>query len=106
MKYNVKDFEKVANGKANIEDMCEFYGVKKQVFVNAMNRAGFYSNKTKIKIVSPSKTKIVYGYNACAEELKVSPQTIRNAVHGQRVKVFEELGITIQVMKFSEEMGG
>jgi len=99
MKYNIKDFEKVADGKVSVEDMSEFYGVSRTAFILAMNRSGYYLNKTKIKIISPYTTKIVYSYHSCALELKVSEQTIRNALKGKRVKLFEELGIKLEVMR-------
>ena len=99
MKYNIKDFEKVANGKASVEEMSELYCVSREAFIRAMNKKGYYLNKTKIKIISPNKTKIVYSYSACADELKVSIETIRNALKGKRVKTFEDLGIKVEVMK-------
>ena len=99
MKYNIKDFEKVANGKASVEEMCENYDVSRQVFVNAMNRHGYYCKKTKLKIITPHKIKIVYSYSACANELKVSEQTIRNYLKGKRVKTFEDLDIKIEVAR-------
>jgi len=99
MKYNDKDFEKVAKGKVSVDDMCEFYGVSHQVFVNAMNRRGYYQRKTKIKIISPTKTKIVYSFSACAYELKVSEQTIRNYLKGKKVKVFEDMNIKVEVVE-------
>ena len=98
MKYSDKDFEKVVKGKATIDDMCEFYGVSHDVFVKAMNRKGYYTRKTKLKIVSPNKTKVVYSFSACAYELKVSERTIRNYLLGKRVKLFEELDIRIEVL--------
>lgn len=99
MKYNDKDFEKVIKGKATIDEMCEFYNVSHDVFIKAMNRKGFYMRKTKLKITSPSKTKIVYSFSACAYELKVSEQTIRNYLKGKRVKIFEDLGVKVEVVE-------
>jgi hypothetical protein len=99
MKYNEKDFEKVAQGKKTIQEMCEYYGVSREAFILAMNRKKYYVKKTKIKIVSPTKTKIVYSFSACAYELKVSEQTIRNYLKGKRVKLFEDLGIRIEVVE-------
>ena len=99
MKYNDKDFEKVAKGKATIDEMSEFYGVSHEAFVIAMNRKGYYSRKIKIKITSPQKTKIANSISACAYELKVSERTIRNYLKGTKVKLFEELGIKLEVLK-------
>lgn len=99
MKYNEKDFEKVAKGLASVDEMCEFYGVSHEAFITAMNRKNYYLKKTKLKITTPHKTKVVYSFSACAYELKVSEQTIRNYLKGKRVKVFEDLGIKIEVVQ-------
>ena len=99
MKYNDKDLENVAKGKVSVDEMCEFYGVSRENFIKAMNRKGFYLKKTTIKITSPSKVKIVKSFSACAYELKVSEQTIRNYLKGKKVKLFEDLGIKIEVVE-------
>ena len=100
MKYELKDLEKVAKGKMTIEEACDFYGVSRENFIKAMNRKGYYLKKTTIKITSPSKTKIVKSFSACAYELKVSEQTIRNYLKGKRVKLFEDLDIKIEVVDY------
>ena len=99
MKYDIKDFEKVAKGTMSLDEASKLYGVSKTNFVKAMNRSKYYIRKTKIKIITPLKTKIVYSYSACADELKVSEMTIRNALKNKRVKLFEELGIKLEVIK-------
>ena len=99
MKYNLEDFEKVVSGKYDIDELSKRYGVSHNALIRAMNRNGYYMRKTKIKIISPNKTKIVYSYSACADELKVSERTIRNYVQGKRVKIFEEMEIKIEVLK-------
>ena len=99
MTYNDKDFERVVSGKASVNEMCEYYGVDRKNFIKAMNRKGYYLKKTTLKIISPNKTKIVKSFSACAYELKVSEQTIRNAIKGKRVKLFEDLDIKIEVVE-------
>ena len=99
MKYNEEDFKKVASGKASVKEMCEFYGVSREAFILAMNRQKYYLKKTKLKIISPSKIKIVYSFSACAYELRVSERTIRNYLQGKRVKLFEDLDIKIEVVE-------
>ena len=99
MKYKLKDFENVASGKSAIEDMCEYYGVSRKLFIQAMNRKGYYLKKTTLRIISPNKTKIVHSFSACADELGVSEQTIKNAIKGKRVKLFEELGIKVEIVE-------
>lgn len=99
MKYDDKDFEKVVKGKATINEMSEFYGVSREAFILAMNRKGYYSKKTKLRITTPHKTKVVYSFSACAYELKVSEQTIRNYIKGKRVKLFEDMNIKVEVVE-------
>ena len=99
MKYDHKDFEKVAKGKATIDEMSEFYGVSHETFRRVMNKYGYHLRKVKIKIASPQKTKIVNSISACAYELKVSEQTIRNALKGKQIKLFEELDVKLEVLK-------
>lgn len=99
MKYDIKDFEDVAKGKVSIQYMSEFYKVSKLSFNKAMNRKGYYLKKTKIKIVSPSQIKIVSSISECAYELKVSDTTIRNCLNGKKIKLFEDMGIKLEVIK-------
>ena len=99
MKYDIKDFEKVIKQKATIDEMCAMYKVSRYAFIKAMNSKGFYTKKKKIKIVSPSQTKVVSSISECAYELKVSDETIRNYLKGKRVKLFEEMGIKIEVVE-------
>lgn len=99
MKYDIKDFEAVASGKVDVKSMCDFYGVSHKAFVLAMNRNGFYLRKTKIKIKTPNQTKVVSSISECAYELKVSDETIRNCLKGKRIKLFDDMGITIEVLK-------
>ena len=99
MKYDDTDFEKVVKKETTINEMLIKYNVNKKTFIKALNRRGYYLNKTKIKITSPFKTKIIYSYSACANELGVSERTIRNYLGGKRVKIFEEMNIKIEVIK-------
>lgn len=99
MKYDIKDFEKVASGKSTIQEMCDFYDVSRQSFIRAMNKRGFYLKKTKIRIITQNQTKVVKSISDCAYELKVSDETIRNYLKGKRIKLFDDMGIKIEVVK-------
>lgn len=99
MKYDIKDFEDVIKGKVSIQYMSEYYKVSKEAFIKAMNRKGYYIKKTKIKITTPHQTKIVFSINECAYELKVSDTTIRNYLDGKKVKLFEDMGVKLEVVK-------
>ena len=99
MKYELKDFEDVVNGKSTIEVMCERYKVSRQTFIRSMNKKGFFIKKVKLKIITPTKTKVVSSISECAYELKVSDKTIRNYLKGKRIKLFDELSIHILVLE-------
>lgn len=98
MKYEDKDFEKIVKGKSTIDDVCKKYGVKKTALIKAMNRRGYFMKKKKFIIVSPHKTKVVYSYRECADELNVSIETIRNAVKGKHIKLFSDMGVRLEVV--------
>lgn len=99
MKYDIKDFEKIVSGEVEIEEVTKKYNVSQSRLQRVMNYYGFYVHKTKFKITTPHKTKVVYSYLSCASELNVSVETIRKAVKGERIKVFEEMGIKVEVVK-------
>ncbi len=99
MKYNIDDFEKVVNGQETIKTMCDTYGVSKKTFIRAMNRKGYHIKKTKVRIITQNKTKVVSSISDCAYELKVSDETVRDCLKGKRIKLFEEMGIKIEVVR-------
>ena len=99
MRYKQKDLEQVAHGEVPPREMAQKYGVSYSTFMGALNRKGYYICKHKFKITSPHKTKIVYSYSAVADELGVSEQTIRNYLKGKKVKLFEDLGIKVEVVE-------
>lgn len=99
MKYEDKDFEKVIDGDVSIKEMCDKYSTSRKNFIRAMNKRGYYIKKTKIKIISPHKTKIVYSYSACADELGVSERTVRNALEGKHIKLFDDMGIKVEIVQ-------
>ena len=99
MKYDIKDFEKVVNGNTTIQEMCAHYNVSRQTFIRAMNKKGFYLKKTKLRIITPNQTKVVSSISECSYELKVSDETIRNYLKGKPIKLFDEMGIKIEVIK-------
>ena len=99
MKYDLNDFERVANEEATIEEMANKYDVSTRTFIRSMNKNGYYVKKIKFRITSPHKTKTVYSYSSCASELNVSIETIRQAVKGKRIKLFEDMGIKVEVVR-------
>lgn len=99
MKYLDEDIEAVTNGLITIDDLAKDYGVSKETLRRYLNRHGYYIRKVKIKIVSPYQTQVALSIQECADTLKLSRTTIERALSGQRVKVLEELGITLEVMK-------
>ena len=99
MKYDLNDFEKVANDEATLDEMAKKYGVARDTFRRSMNTYGYHVKKTKFRITSPHKVKVVYSYSSCASELNVSIETVRQAINGKQIKLFEDMGIKVEVIK-------
>lgn len=95
IKYDIEDFEKVVARELTIKDLAIKYGVSENRIRVALNKRGFHLHK-RIKIVSPYKTIICQDKQKCADELKVSRQTIIKALKGVEIPMFKELGITIK----------
>ena len=98
MKYLDDDLESVANGTKSITEVAWQYNVSVIALKRAMNRRGYYLRKKKIKITTPYKTYVVDGIQECANTLKLSTQSIKNALKGKRVKTLEELNIKIELL--------
>lgn len=99
MKYLDEDIEAVTKGLVTIDDLAKDYGVSKETLRRYLNRHGYYLRKVKIKIITPYKTQVALSVQECADTLKLSRKTIERALNGERVKVLEELGIRLEVMK-------
>lgn len=95
-KYEEQDLEDLVKGLTDINKLCEKYGTKPHSIIRQANRRGYYSRKTKVIIVSPFKNIVCDSITDCAYELGVSIPTIYKALKGERVKIFEELDITIK----------
>ena len=99
-KYDIRDFEKIVAKEMTVKEMATKYGVSEKKIRQALNSRGFHLIK-RVKIISPYKTIVCQDKQKCAEELKVSRQTIIKALKGERIPMFEELGIKIE---YEEEM--
>ena len=53
MKYDLNDFERVANEETTIEEMATKYDVSTRTFIRSMNKNGYYVKKIKFRITSP-----------------------------------------------------
>lgn len=94
-KYDLDDFEKIVNKELSVKDVAIKYGVSESRIRHALNDKGMYINR-RIVVISPYKTIVCQDKQKCADELKVSRQTISNALKGKRIPMFEELGIKIR----------
>ena len=99
MKYREEDLEAVAKGLADINDVAQQYGVSKDTLRRCLNRQGYHLRKVKIKITTPYKRVMVGSIQECAETLKLSRSAVRSALKGKNVRVLEELGIKLEVVK-------
>ena len=102
IKYNKQDFELIVEKKKTVEQIALKYAVCPATLKRQMNRAGYYLNKRKILIISPYKLIECNGISECARELNVSTATIQNALKGKRIKILEELEITLKEIKSDE----
>lgn len=99
MKYLDEDLEAVTKGLVTIDDLAKDYGVSRETLRRYLNRHGYHIRKVKIKIITPYRTQRVGSIQECAETLKLSRYTIERALKGERVKVLDELGIKLEVVK-------
>lgn len=99
MKYLEEDLEAIAKKQKTIKQVAEEYGVSQNSLLRILNMRGYHLRKRKIRIRTPYKTVVVGSIQECAETLKLSTQSIRNALKGQRVKTLEDLHITVEVVK-------
>ena len=99
MKYLEEDLEAIAKKETTIKAVAEKYGVSQNAVLRILNMRGYHLRKQKIKIKTPYKTVVVGSIQECAETLKLSTQSIRNALKGQRIKTLEDLHITVEVVK-------
>lgn len=97
MKYNSADFEKIKRKETTIEEVATKYKVSKHSIVLAMNKRGIYTQKKTILIKSPFGNRIVNSIQECADELKISRDSVKRALRGKRVALLEELNIKLEV---------
>ena len=59
MKYDLDDFERVANEEATIEEMANKYKVSTRAFIRSMNMNGYYIKKIKFKITEKGSYTVI-----------------------------------------------
>lgn len=94
-RYTRADIEKLATKKATPKEVADKYGVDVQCIYRLCEREHIHFYKPVIKIHTPYKDIYVKGKQECAEELQISYSSVRNALNGKRVKILEELNITL-----------
>lgn len=99
MKYLEEDLEAIAKGQSTIDDMAKHYGVSRDTLRRNLNRRGYHIRKVKIRIITPYNRVVVSSIQECADTLKLSTETISQALRGKRIEVLEEMSIKLEVVK-------
>lgn len=98
-RYDRNDFELYKQGAVDIKTLANKYETSVNTIRRAMNRDKVFARKTRIKIITPYKTLIVDSKTECAYELKVGIATVYRALSGYPVKMFEDMGISLEVVE-------
>lgn len=98
-KYTKADIESLANRTATPKEIATKYGVDVQCVYRLCEREHIHFYKPVIKIHTPYKDIFAKGKQECAEELQISYSSVMNALNGKRVKLLEELGITLSYVE-------
>ena len=106
MKYKNEDFDKIKRKEATIDEIASKYNVSKHSIILAMNKRGIYTQKKSILIKSPFGKRIVSSIQDCADELKISRDSVKRALKGKRVALLEELNIELEVYNGEEKERG
>lgn len=101
-KYEYEDLLKVSNHEMSSKECAEKYGTESKNIYKAMFRQRMFVYKKRIRIKTPYGNKVVRGITACAEELKLSPTSVKRALRGERVVCLEELNITLEYAEESK----
>ena len=94
-KYKKSDVQLLADKKITPKDFALKYGVSVQCIYRLCEREHIHLAKPVIQIHSPYKDIYVRGKQEVAEELQISYTSVVNALKGKKVKILEELGITL-----------
>lgn len=95
LKYLPEDFDRYEHKEITVQDLCKKYNVSLNTMRKAINRRGIHPLKKRIVIKTPYKTLICESVNEASDELRVSRTTVYYALKGQRIPLFEEMGIEI-----------
>ncbi len=94
-KYRLEDIEQLKTKTISPKELAKKYGVSEQSIYRLCEREHIHFYKPVIVIHSPYEDIYVRGKQECAEELHISYASVSNALKGKKVKVLEELGITL-----------
>ena len=95
-RYEIKDLLAIKNKEKTLSEIAKKYGVKEETITKQMERNKIYRKKQRVRVISPFTNKIFDSMGEAAYELGVSTESVRLAANGKRVKVFEDLDITIE----------
>lgn len=93
--YELSDLYAIAHKEKTVKEMAEKYNTTEMNIYRALNRHHIKIGKRAIRIITPYGSKVAYGMPECADELKVSITSIRNALMGKEVKLFKEMNIRL-----------
>lgn len=96
-KYDNEDFDKIKRKEATIEEIANKYNVSKHSIILAMNKRGVFTQKKSVLIKSPFGNRVARSIQDCADELKISRDSVKRALKGERVAILEALNIELEV---------
>ena len=102
-KYDLTDFERIVNKETTIEEIANKYSVSRKSIICAMNKHGYHTQKKRILIKAPYGSHLVSSIQECADELKLSRDSIKRALKGKRVATLEDMNIELEVYYGEEE---
>jgi len=94
-KYKMSDIKQLATKDISPKEFAKKHNVSLQAVYRLCEREHIHFYKPVIQIHSPYKDIYCRGKQEVAEELQISYTSVSNALKGKRVKILEDLGITL-----------
>ena len=97
--YEEQDLIKLSTGELEIEDVCVKYARTERQVKDVMRYRGLKLPSRRIRIETPYQVVVVNSVEEASKTLMVSDTTIRQALNGKRIQLFEELEIKLYEVK-------